>query len=236
MVKTSHTPGTLAEIGHHLTRNKIITIKGVSMKKFIYIFITIVNIIIFTISIVFYTKISELFFKDTNFNNLIPLLIALLTLSGAIPTYLFSKKLDRNRLKNDLEKDREIKKQKEKEEKYKILIPYIFLKRSPRNFMYFENDIKMKILASKYSVSFEDSNTNPTFDKKIFDYSQIKISEIIWFLYTFASSEVIEAVHKFNNAIPSIENYNNKIEFEELINAIRKDLGNEEIKFDYGNK
>ena len=102
--------------------------------------------------------------------------------------------------------------------------------------MYFENDIEMKIFASKNGVSFEDSKTNPTFDKKIFDYSQIKISEIIWFLYTFASSEVIEAVHKFNKAVPSTENYNNKIEFEGLINAIRKDLGNEEIKFDYGNK
>jgi len=205
------------------------------MKIFITLFITILNAVFIITAFCIYYKLPDNFYKDTTFNTIMPLIIAFITLMGAIPTYLFNKHLDRHRLENDIEKERELKKQREKEEKYKSLIPYIFLKRSSNNFIFFKDDKEIKILASKEGVSFENPVTTPSFDKKIYDYAQIKITETIWFLYTFASSEVIEAVHKFNKGTPSSDNSNNRIEFETLINAIRNDLGNPKITFYYGN-
>lgn len=199
-----------------------------------YISLTIINLLFFGVIIKIFISLSNNgFFSDLKFKDLIPLIIVIITLIAAIPTYFINKAQDRNRLDLELKKYIELKRFENKEEKYKKIIPYIVTKRIYTNCkIYYDFDSEFKVIVDKHNGTFYN---NKKLELEIFDYCQRKISEIIFYLNTFASSEVIESLHAYNKAKPNLQNTNNKMEFEILMNNIRKDLGYEIISFNYGN-
>lgn len=196
--------------------------------------LTIMNLMFTGIIILIFILLNNSeFFSDLKFKDIIPLIIVMITLIATIPTYYCNKAKDRDRLDNELKKNIELKRFENKEEKYKKIIPYIVTKRIYTNCqIFYDFDSEFKAIVDKHNDIFYN---NEQLESEIFSYCQSRISEIIFYLNTFASSKVIESLHAFNKAEPNSENSNNKKEFEILMNNIREDLGYEKIPFNYGN-
>ena len=207
-----------------------------NLKKFPlwHISVSIINLILLGIIIIVFTSFNNnAFFSDIKFKDLIPLIIVIITLIATIPAYFINKAQDRDRLNLELQKNIELKRFEIKHEKYKNIIPYVVTKRIYTNYkLYCDFDPEFKIIADKHNGH---PYGNKEMERELFDYCQKKISEIIFYINTFASNQVIESLHAFNKAEPNSNNKNNKKEFELLINNIREDLGYEKISFKYGN-
>jgi hypothetical protein len=168
------------------------------------------------------------------FNDFVPIIVAIITLLGIIPTYVINKKKDREKMALDLEKDRTLQRNNENRELLLKLVPYIMTKRNHSNCkLYYDYDPEFENIINKYPN--KDFYNSEEIRNAIFTHCQSKISDLTFYLTLFASNELIDSLYRFNRAKPDPEkNKNNKKEYEELMNAIRSEFGYEEIDFTYG--
>lgn len=202
------------------------------MKKILLKFISIFSIptIITLTFFVFMLMDPHDYFKNATLVDITPLIISIISLWAIIPTFLLNKERDRKLKEYELEKNISLNKQSMKEKWYKSIIPYISLLRHYKHIFIFKNsDLVLSKIYEKYFddnvVDIRNIERNKDLIAEVNAYCKVKIREVTWYAYLFASREVIDHLKIYNNTTSKNENLQNLFEFEKLINAMRKDLG-----------
>jgi hypothetical protein len=199
----------------------------------------IIDIIVYQGCITSYLNIDK---KDG-----VSILVVIITVTTIVPTYLFTRLKEFNDKKLEIEKNKSMKKYEMKMEQYRTLIPFLFIKNSPANIMSYDklhseaithsiisfgdDKLDIKKLAD-YSITYSDIKENPRY--RIYNYAQSTISQISWAGHILFSDKIIGLIKDFNsisfNENICIHNDNHKQKLFDLLNAMRSELDNENLK------
>ncbi|TGM10286.1 hypothetical protein EHQ81_19470 [Leptospira selangorensis] len=190
--------------------------------------ITVADYLIYTE--ILYCNLIELGVVDS-----LDLLITLITVTTAVPTYFYAKLQEWQNAKLDIEKDKKLAVIAIKRATYEKLIPYLFIKNSYRNILSYPQIIEeaqaiMPNVFPDQNVNFEiiknsqfsnnESATNPSF--WVFTFAQSLISQIWWIGHLYFPESILSLINSYNRL--SIGDSRHRTLLFEILERMRIDI------------